>query len=119
MNRRELIQKSALLGIAASVGSIGSLAKAGGRATTSSKIDAPSPLTVPAGGNLPVAFVLGKDAVVLDFAGLLEVFGGAATKDGKPLFAPYMVSGTKDPVTVGGGMKIIPDHDSNPRRSRS
>jgi putative intracellular protease/amidase/YHS domain-containing protein len=111
MNRRELIQKSALLGAAACVGSISDLAKAAGPATTSSKINALSPLPAPAGGNLPVAFVLGKGAVVLDFAGPLEVFDGATTKDGRPLFVPYMVAETKNPVTVGGGMKIVPDHD--------
>lgn len=109
MNRRELIQKSALVGLAASVMPIGSLAKAA--ATTSSSINAPLPLTAPAEGNLPVALVLGNHAEVLDFAGPLEVFAGATTKDGKPLFAPYMIARTKDPVTVGGGMKVLPDHD--------
>jgi len=111
MNRRELIQKSALVGFTASVGSISGLAKAAGRAGTSSKINAPSPLTAAAGGNLPVALVLGNGAEVLDVAGPLEVFAGATTKDGNMLFAPYMVAATKDPITVGGGMKIVPDHD--------
>ena len=58
-----------------------------------------------------MALVLGKDAVVLDFAGPLEVFVGAATMDGKSLFAPYMVAAKKDPITVGGGMRVVPDHD--------
>lgn len=78
---------------------------------TNSSISVPSPLNAPAAGNLPVAFVLGKDAEVLDFAGPLEVFAGAPTKDGNSLFAPYMVAAKKDPVTVGGGMKVLPDHD--------
>jgi transcriptional regulator GlxA family with amidase domain/YHS domain-containing protein len=59
---------------------------------------------------VPAAFVLGKDAEVLDFCGPLEVFAGATTKDGKQLFAPYMVAASKNPVTVGGGMKVLPDH---------
>jgi hypothetical protein len=29
---------------------------------------------------------------VLDFAGPLEVFAGATTRNGNPLFAPYMVA---------------------------
>ena len=60
---------------------------------------------------VPAAFVIGKDAEVLDFCGPLEVFAGATTKDGMRLFAPYTVAATKAPVTVGGGMKVVPDHD--------
>jgi putative intracellular protease/amidase/YHS domain-containing protein len=69
-----------------------------------------SPLPVPAGGKLPVAFVIGKEAEVLDFCGPLEVFAGAWTKEGVPLFAPYMVYGSKEPVKVGGGMRVLPDY---------
>lgn len=67
-------------------------------------------LEVPAGGNLPVAVVIGKDAEVLDFCGPLEVLSGAWTKDGNPLFKPYMVAGTLEPVVVGAGMKVVPDY---------
>jgi len=112
MNRRELIQKSALLGVAATVGSPSAVWRtqpAGPRLHR--KASVLSPIAAPAEGNLPVAFVLGRGAVVLDFAGPLEVFAGASTKNGQPLFAPYMVAASKEPVTVGGGMKITPDHD--------
>ena len=67
-------------------------------------------LPVPAGGKLPVAFVIGKEAEVLDFCGPLEVFAGAWTKEGVPLFAPYMVYGLKEPVKVGGAMRVLPDY---------
>ncbi len=67
-------------------------------------------LAVPAGGKIPVAIVIGKDAEVLDFTGPLEVFAQAYTQYGKPLFAPYMVAATLEPVRVGGGMKVVPDH---------
>jgi putative intracellular protease/amidase/YHS domain-containing protein len=70
----------------------------------------PLPLPVPAGGEIPVAFVLGKDAEVLDFCGPLEVFAGAWTKDGRPLFKPYFVAASRTPVVVGGGMRIVPDY---------
>ena len=67
-------------------------------------------LAVPAGGKIPVAIVIGQGAEVLDFTGPLEVFAQAYTEDGHPLFAPYTVAVSKDPVTVGGGLKIAPDH---------
>jgi transcriptional regulator GlxA family with amidase domain/YHS domain-containing protein len=60
---------------------------------------------------LPAAFVLGKNAEVLDFCGPLEVFAGATTKDGMRLFAPYTIAATKAPVTVRGNMTVLPDHD--------
>jgi putative intracellular protease/amidase/YHS domain-containing protein len=114
MNRRELIQKSALFGLAVGAGSIAGYRKAAAQVSApGSSVSTPSPLTAPAAGMLPVAFVLGKGAVVLDFAGPLEVFAGASTKDGKQLFAPYMVAASKVPVTVGGGMRVLPDHDFN------
>jgi putative intracellular protease/amidase/YHS domain-containing protein len=73
---------------------------------------APSPanLPVPAEGRIPVALVIGNRAEVLDFCGPLEVFAQALTKDGKQLFAPYIVAATLEPVKVGGGMKVAPDH---------
>ncbi|MBV8213584.1 MAG: DJ-1/PfpI family protein [Verrucomicrobia bacterium] len=108
MNRRELIQKTALLGVGLICGYKKAVAET---SVTNSSSSVPSPLNAPAAGNLSVAFVLGKDAEVLDFAGPLEVFAGAVTKDGRPLFAPYMVAENKDPVTVGGGMKVLPDYD--------
>ena len=112
MNRRKLIQKTALLGLAAGVRSLRGYEKTAAQAPASNSIiSTPSPLNAPAAGNLPVALVLGKNAEVLDFAGPLEVFAGAFTKDDKPLFAPYMVAAKRDPVTVGGGMKVVPDYD--------
>lgn len=64
---------------------------------------------IPNGGRIPVAFVIGKDAEVLDFAGPLEVFAGPYTEEGEPVFKPYFVASNLEPVTVGGGMKILPD----------
>ncbi len=115
MNRRDLLKQSAIVTLAAGLPAISSLAGADSSqqpqpATGSNKPDdRPSPLS-PGSGWLPAAFVLGPDAVVLDFCGPLEVFSDTSTKDGKPLFSPYMVGATKDPVTVGGGMKVVPDY---------
>jgi len=111
MNRRELLKQSAAAGLAAGVGSI-----CGRRATAQTSTSAPaadtiSRLPVPSKGKLPAAFVLGKDAEVLDFCGPLEVFAGAATTDGTPLFVPYTVAATTAPVAVRGNMKVVPDYD--------
>lgn len=59
---------------------------------------------------MPLAIVLGKGAEVLDFTGPLEVFAAAWTEDGHPLFNPYFVAQTKEPVTVFGNMRVIPDY---------
>lgn len=67
-------------------------------------------LTVPAQGEIPVAFVLGKDAEVLDFTGPLEVFAHAQTSDGRPMFKPYFVAAGRDAVRVSGGLRVVPDH---------
>lgn len=112
MNRRELLQKSALLGVALRVGAIGACAKTVRQASASDSTSiAPSALKAPAEGNLPAAFVLGQGAVVLDFAGPLEVFAGATTTAGNSLFAPYIVATKKDPVTVSARLKVVPDYD--------
>ncbi len=112
MNRRELIRNAATFGLAAGIESICS-GKIGAaqRLPARQPVSAPSPLIAPPAGMLPVAFVLGKDAEVLDFAGPLEVFAGAATRDSKPLFAPYMVAASTAAVTVGGGMRVFPNYD--------
>lgn len=113
MRRRDLLKNSGLLALAGGVTAIAAKSGGGGNpkpdhqpaSNSSTKL---SPLPVPAAGQVLAAFVLGKDAEVLDFCGPLEVFAGAVTKDDKPLFSPYMVASTKDPVTVGGGMKVLP-----------
>ena len=115
MNRRDLLKRSALaslaLGLPASLASsISAAQQAAGIANQNAAAERPSPLPAPTLGGLPAAFVLGPESVVLDFCGPLEVFSDAYTKDGKPLFAPYMVAASKDPVIVGGGMRIVPDY---------
>jgi putative intracellular protease/amidase/YHS domain-containing protein len=117
MNRRDLLKRSATLGLASAIPALAALAGSDNKsqqtqsaARPDAAADRPSPLPDPTAGRLPAAFVLGPGAVVLDFCGPLEVFSDASTKDGKPLFAPYMVAATRDSVTVGGGMKVVPDY---------
>lgn len=76
-----------------------------GAARASSEGASLGPLPLPAGGVVPVAFVLVRDAEVLDFTGPLEVFAAAWTPDGKPAFKPYFVAADLAPVTAGDRME--------------
>jgi putative intracellular protease/amidase/YHS domain-containing protein len=112
MDRREFLRQTTVFGVVAGLGSVCGCNKLLMQDAAAAEPDGKvSPLPLPTGGTLPAAFVLGKDAEVLDFCGPLEVFAGAVSKDGKQLFSPYMVAATKDPVSVGGGMKVVPDYD--------
>lgn len=70
----------------------------------------PKSLPMPATGKVAVAFVIGKDAEVLDFCGPLEVFASAYTKEGVQAFNCYTVAESTEPVRVGGPLKVIPDY---------
>lgn len=67
-------------------------------------------LPVPENGNIPVAFVISKNAEVLDFTGPLEVFSAAWTDDWDPMFKPYFVADSMAPVMVSGNMRVMPDY---------
>lgn len=73
-------------------------------------------LVAPASGPIPVAFVLTKGAVMIDFAGPWEVFQdvylpsrGGSMENQMP-FQLYTVSESRDPIRVSGGMRIVPDY---------
>jgi putative intracellular protease/amidase len=73
-------------------------------------------LTPPEHGHMAVAFVLTEGAVMIDFAGPWEVFQdvmipsrGSKMED-QHVFRPYVVSDTKDPIRVSGGMLVTPDY---------
>lgn len=117
MRRREFMGKSATLaGLAVMSGwaSEKLLAKAAG-------IDQPTrsaanPLQPPAKGSIPVAFVIGQGAVMIDFAGPWEVFQdvhvptrGSSMSEQMP-FRLYTVAEHSRPVQASGGMKIDPDY---------
>jgi transcriptional regulator GlxA family with amidase domain len=63
------------------------------------------------GGGIKVAVVVGTGASVIDFAGPWEVFQDAGL--GKPGvgFELYMVSDATKPLTVTGGMTVVPHYD--------
>jgi transcriptional regulator GlxA family with amidase domain len=65
----------------------------------------------PADGMIPVAFVLTDMANVIDFAGAWEVFQDTSVP-GKDIagFRLYTVSDSRSPLTLTGGLKVIPDY---------
>ena len=68
-------------------------------------------LKPPDKGQIPVAFLISKGAVVIDFCGPWEVFQDAMipTKEEMP-FRLYTVAETKKPIRTSGGMQIVPDY---------
>jgi transcriptional regulator GlxA family with amidase domain len=117
MNRRELLKRSAALGLAAGIPSLAAgklFAGAGGllvNSATDITKSVSNPLTPPAHGSIPVAFVLSEGAVVIDFCGPWEVFENVSvpgrTGDVVHLFT---VAETINPIHTSGGMKIIPEY---------
>ena len=74
-------------------------------------------LVPPAHGKIPVAFIIGRSAETIDFAGPWETFyfayrpsQSAMSMEDMELFQLYTVSDSKEPVRVSGGMRIIPDY---------
>jgi transcriptional regulator GlxA family with amidase domain len=121
MQRREFVGGSAATGLFAAFSSI---AKPASLLTTSSNPQktaasgdavTSNPLTPPAHGQIPVAFVVSRGTVMIDLAGPWEVFNnvmimsrGAGMDDQMP-FHSYTVAESTQPVTLGG-IKIIPDY---------
>jgi putative intracellular protease/amidase/YHS domain-containing protein len=116
--RRELLLASGAVGLAAVPLSLAAARLAGAEQPSSGdnlvkSAVGLSPLKPPASGPIPVAFVISKGAVVIDFAGPWEVFENAAIPGRDMMdsaFAVYTVAETLDPITASGGMKIVPKH---------
>src|SRR3984957_11396966 len=117
MNRRELLKRTAALGVAAGIPSL----LAGKMFAGTDGVQAKSaigktkpvsnPLTPPAEGSIPVAFPISDHAVIIDFCGPWEVFQDVEVHGRKdPPFHLYTVAETKEPIIASGGMKIIPEY---------
>jgi putative intracellular protease/amidase/YHS domain-containing protein len=103
MNRRDLLRNSATLGLAAAMPFSAARHSAAGAD--------PAPLTRPARGAIPVAFLISKGAVVIDFCGPWEVFENADSPgSSESAFCLYTVAQTSHPIRASGGMKIVPDY---------
>jgi putative intracellular protease/amidase/YHS domain-containing protein len=101
MQRRELLQLAASLGLAPALFS----------ARNAEAFEDSKPLPPPANGKIPVAFLLSEGAVVIDFAGPWEVFENVDVPGPKPHpFQLFTVAESKAPIRASGGMKIVPDY---------
>jgi transcriptional regulator GlxA family with amidase domain/YHS domain-containing protein len=70
-----------------------------------------APLTVPASGDINVAFLVSEGAEVVDFSGPWGVFEYVLLGDDyRWPFKLYTVAATREPVEVSGGMTLVPDH---------
>jgi len=68
-------------------------------------------LVPPEKGSIPVAFPISRGAVIIDFCGPWEVFNSARVPGHQgEIFQTYTVAETLEPITAGGGMKIIPNY---------
>ena len=119
MNRRDLFKCTAALGLGAGASYLAatyrSMAAAAVPAAPAAGDDNASlnpllPLTPPATGPIPVAFVISKGAVVIDFGGPWEVFQDAGLANGDRCFQPYTVAETLDPVAASAGLTILPNY---------
>ena len=105
-----MLQTSARLGLIAAlpaaIAPFGSAAPVG-TAVTQGPANA---ITPPAQGSIPVAFVIAKGAVLIDFVGPWEVFREVSLPGRRDdAFRLYTVSGTTKPIVASGGMKIVSD----------
>src|ERR1700693_917709 len=117
MNRRELLQNSAAISITAAIplAAVSVVAMSANSARTPGVPGAaaavePSALRPPAEGSIPVAFLISRGAVVIDFCGPGEVFDNVSIPGRKDAaFQLYTVAERVSPVTASGGMKIVPN----------
>jgi transcriptional regulator GlxA family with amidase domain/YHS domain-containing protein len=113
MERRELLKRSAALGALAAL-PFPLAAYDHGRDHQSEIPPRPLPRPAP-GSKVPVAFLVSDGAVVIDFGGPWEVFNqvmpvSAGHGQMEMPFTTYTVSETTEPITAGGGLKVVPDY---------
>jgi putative intracellular protease/amidase/YHS domain-containing protein len=111
MNRRELLQKSAAVSLAAAVPFSFASAKASSDASSVKGTSDLNPLKSPVHGPIPVAFLISDGAAVIDFCGPWEVFHDVSVPNHPDQgFHLYTVAETPDPIEVSGGMKVAPNY---------
>jgi putative intracellular protease/amidase/YHS domain-containing protein len=104
MRRRELLERSTAFAFLAA-------SPASALGVLPARSAKPAPLTPPAEGSIPVAFLVSEGAVVIDFCGPWEVFQDVSVpgREGEA-FRLYTVAETTTPIRTSGGMKIVPDY---------
>jgi transcriptional regulator GlxA family with amidase domain len=111
MKRRDLLQLTAALSVAASTPRAALAEATKGAKPSAAQGLASSPLRPPADGRIPVAFLLSNDAVMIDFAGPWEVFDNVRVPGPIPHpFQLYTVAETTAPVRISGSMTVVPTY---------
>jgi transcriptional regulator GlxA family with amidase domain len=101
MNRRELFTATVAAGVVAAVPQALHAANLGSTAPR---------LTVPKDGTIRVAFMISKNANVIDLAGPWETFQDVRLPSGAFPFQPYTIAETADAVEMTDGLKITPTY---------
>jgi len=119
MNRREMLRKSAALGLMAAAPALavaegfrGHGESAGLEGDQSDSTHAASPLTIPKDKTIPVAYPLSAGVVEVDFTGPWGVFGSVMLP-GKEMVMPfhqYTVAESRAPVRTDSGLTVVPDY---------
>jgi transcriptional regulator GlxA family with amidase domain len=114
MNRRDVLKGGAALSFISAL-PLSPTTQEPANAGASHITKAPIQSLTPPQDGVPVAFVLSRGAVMIDFAGPWEVFqdaylGGAGQGMKMDLFRLYTVAETKEPIEASAGMKILPDY---------
>jgi putative intracellular protease/amidase/YHS domain-containing protein len=115
MKRRELLKNAAAFGCMAAIpfSTVGDFTNTStsGSAPGDEAADRPIPLKPPASGKIPVAFLLSKGAVVIDFTGPWEVFHEVMIPGRmEHPFQVHTVAETSAPIRASGGLMILPDY---------
>jgi transcriptional regulator GlxA family with amidase domain len=111
MQRRELLQFTATLGLTSAYAGPSLASPPGAGVPAAKGARDPDALLPPSDGRIPVAVLLSEDAVVIDFAGPWEVFSQVRVQG--PTTHPfelYTVAETTRPLHVGGAMTIVPNY---------
>jgi transcriptional regulator GlxA family with amidase domain len=112
VQRRELLQLTASLGLGTGFSALALSQSAASAQSPRAAASTANALTPPSKGQIPVAFLLSEGAVVIDFAGPWEVFEQVHLPGATPHpFSLYTVAETKSPIHAGGGgMTIVPNY---------
>lgn len=116
MHRRELLQGAGAFGLLAAMpfAAARQLSASPGARQSEAGNQPPvkaSPLTPPAEGSIPVAFLLSDGAVVIDFTGPWEVFQDVMIHGRREApFRLYTVGETATPIRASAGLRIVPDY---------
>lgn len=111
MKRRDLLKNAAALGVLAALPFSTSEPALAAPQSPKPQDTNPDPLTPPAHGTIPVAFLISDGAVVIDFCGPWEVFQDVSVPGRmEDAFRLYTVAETTKPIRASAGLKIVPDY---------